>query len=91
MQFMSDIRLKCEACKEKNSKKQFYKSNMDKNIDDILNMTIDNAYDFFLNNNQTKISNKLKCLIDVGMGYVNLANHLRPYPEKQNKIGVFFT
>ena len=45
---------------------------MDKNIDDILNMTIDNAYDFFLNNNQTKISNKLKCLIDVGMGYVNL-------------------
>ena len=35
-------------------------------------MTIDNAYDFFLNNNQTKISNKLKCLIDVGMGYVNL-------------------
>ena len=45
---------------------------MDKNIDDVLNMTIDNAYDFFLNNNQTKISNKLKCLIDVGMGYVNL-------------------
>ena len=73
MQFMSDIRLKCEACKGKKFKKTVLQVKyMDKNIDDVLNMTIDNAYDFFLNNNQTKISNKLKCLIDVGMGYVNL-------------------
>ena len=33
---------------------------MDKNIDDILTMTIDNAYDFFLSNNQNKIASKLK-------------------------------
>jgi len=73
MQFMSDIRLKCEACKGKKFKKTVLQVRyMDKNIDDVLNMTIDNAYDFFLDNNQTKISNKLKCLIDVGMGYVNL-------------------
>jgi excinuclease ABC subunit A len=45
---------------------------MDKNIDDILTMTIDNAYAFFLSNNQNKIASKLKCLIDVGMGYVNV-------------------
>ena len=70
---MSDIRLKCETCKGKKFKKRVLQVKyMDKNIDDILNMTIDNAYDFFLKNNQTKISNKLKCLIDVGMGYVNL-------------------
>ena len=45
---------------------------MNKNIDDVLNMTIDNAYQFFLSNNQNKIATKLKCLIDVGMGYVNV-------------------
>ena len=73
MQFMSDIKLKCESCKGKRFKKPVLQVEyMDKNIDDILTMTIDNAYDFFLSNNQNKIASKLKCLIDVGMGYVNV-------------------
>ena len=73
MQFMSDIKLKCESCKGKRFKKSVLKVKfMGKNIDDILTMTIQNAYDFFLLNNQNKISSKLKCLIDVGMGYVNV-------------------
>ena len=73
MQFMSDIKLKCESCKGKRFKKNVLQVKyMTKNIDDILKMTIDNAYHFFLSNNQDKIAKKLKCLIDVGMGYVNV-------------------
>ena len=73
MQFMSDIKLKCESCKGKRFKKNVLQVKyMNKNIDDVLNMTIDNAYQFFLSNNQNKIATKLKCLIDVGMDYVNV-------------------
>jgi len=73
MQFMSDIKLKCESCKGKRFKKNVLQVKyMNKNIDDVLNMTIDNAYQYFLSNNQNKIATKLKCLIDVGMGYVNV-------------------
>ena len=73
MQFMSDIKLKCESCKGKRFKKPVLQVKyQDKNIDDILTMTIENAYEFFLSNNQNKIATKLKCLIDVGMGYVNV-------------------
>ena len=73
MQFMSDIKLKCESCKGKRFKKNVLQVKyMTKNIDDILKMTIDNAYHFFLSNKQDKIAKKLKCLIDVGMGYVNV-------------------
>ena len=73
MQFMSDIVLKCETCKGKRFKKEVLKAKFEnKNIDDILNLTIQDAYNFFQENNQTKITNKLKALLDVGMGYVKL-------------------
>ena len=45
---------------------------MDKNIDDILTMTIDDAVDFFTKTKQLKISQKLQPLQDVGLGYVQL-------------------
>ena len=70
---MSDIILKCETCKGKRFKKEVLKAKfVNKNIDDILNLTIQDAYNFFQENNQTKITNKLKALLDVGMGYVKL-------------------
>ncbi len=43
-----------------------------KNIDDILNSTIDDAVSFFNSHNKLKIANKLKPLQDVGLGYVQL-------------------
>ena len=43
-----------------------------KNIDDILNSTIDDAVAFFIKHQQIKIANKLKPLQDVGLGYVQL-------------------
>ncbi len=73
MQFMADINLLCETCKGKRFKKNVLQvTYMNKNIDDILKMTIDEGYNFFIENGQNKIANKLKALIDVGMGYVNL-------------------
>ena len=73
MQFMSDIVLTCESCKGKRFKKEVLKVKFEnKNIDDILNLTIQDAYNFFQEKNQNKIANKLKALLDVGMGYVKL-------------------
>ena len=73
MQFMADVHLECETCKGKRFKKEVLEVTFaDKNIDDILNMTIDNAVDFFRENGQDKITNKLQPLQDVGLGYVTL-------------------
>ena len=73
MQFMSDIVLTCESCKGKRFKKEVLKVKFENNnIDDILNLTIQDAYNFFQEKNQNKIANKLKSLLDVGMGYVKL-------------------
>lgn len=73
MQFMADVHLECEACNGKRFKKEVLEVSFEgKNIDDILNFTIDDAVDFFLTHQQKKIASKLKPLQDVGLGYVQL-------------------
>ncbi|GAA3790354.1 excinuclease ABC subunit UvrA [Corallibacter vietnamensis] len=73
MQFMADVHLTCETCNGKRFKKEVLEVTFhDKSIDDILNMTIDDAITFFNNHDQSKIHNKLKPLQDVGLGYVTL-------------------
>jgi len=73
MQFMADVHLECEACKGKRFKKEILEVTFhDKNIDDILNLTIDDAITFFTEHDAKKIANKLKPLQDVGLGYVKL-------------------
>ncbi|TYC12023.1 excinuclease ABC subunit UvrA [Bizionia gelidisalsuginis] len=73
MQFMADVHLECETCKGKRFKKEVLEVTFaDKNIDDILNLTIDDAIIFFDENHVTKIKNKLQPLQDVGLGYVTL-------------------
>jgi excinuclease ABC subunit A len=73
MQFMADVHLECETCKGKRFKKEVLEvAFAGKNIDDILNSTIDDAIAFFSANEQTKIKNKLQPLQDVGLGYVTL-------------------
>ena len=78
MQFMADIHLVCESCHGKRFKQEIldveYKG---VNIADVLNMTVDEAIDFFGSpiksfNNDAKIAAKLKPLADVGLGYVRL-------------------
>ncbi|GAA4270218.1 excinuclease ABC subunit UvrA [Hyunsoonleella aestuarii] len=73
MQFMADVHLECETCKGKRFKKEVLEVKFeDKSIDDILNLTIDDAISFFETHKQSKIKNKLQPLQDVGLGYVTL-------------------
>jgi excinuclease ABC subunit A len=71
MQFMADIYLPCEACGGRRFKQQVLDvTYQDKNVSDILDFTIDEALEFF--KNEQKIINKLQPLVDVGLGYVHL-------------------
>lgn len=73
MQFMADVHLTCETCNGKRFKKEILEVTFeDKNIDDILTMTIDDAIAFFEKHNELKIQSKLQPLQDVGLGYVTL-------------------
>ncbi|MDX6188292.1 excinuclease ABC subunit UvrA [Flavobacterium sp. Fl-318] len=73
MVFMADVQLPCETCGGKRFKKEVLEITFDdKNINDILTMTIDDAIAFFEKNKQAKITQKLQPLQDVGLGYVQL-------------------
>jgi excinuclease ABC subunit A len=73
MQFMADVHLECDTCNGKRFKKDVLEVTFnDRNIDDVLNMTIDDAIAFFETGLQNKIVAKLKPLQDVGLGYVTL-------------------
>jgi excinuclease ABC subunit A len=73
MVFMADVQLPCETCNGKRFKKEILEVTFEgKNIHDILTMTIDDALAFFEKNKQAKITQKLKPLQDVGLGYVQL-------------------
>jgi len=71
MQFMADIFLKCEACDGKRFKQHILDVNYhDKNVSEVLSMTIEEALEFFAK--EPKIIGKIKPLMDVGLGYVQL-------------------
>ncbi len=74
MQFMADLVLECEACHGHRFKSDIldvkYKG---KNIDDVLNMTIEEAITFF--DGTSKIVDRLKPLYDVGLGYIKLGQN----------------
>lgn len=73
MQFMADVHLECEACKGKRFKKEVLEVQFeDKNIFDVLNLTVDEALAFFTKHKQDKIVQKIQPLQDVGLGYVAL-------------------
>ncbi len=76
MQFMADLILQCEACHGKRFKHDILDVRYEgKNIDDILNMTISEAIQFFGKYNQKTIVNRLKPLEDVGLGYIKLGQN----------------
>ncbi len=76
MQFMADIHLQCESCKGKRFRDEILEITFEeKNIYDILDLTVDEAIDFFGSHKSTsskKIAKLLKPLQDVGLGYVKL-------------------
>ena len=74
MQFMADIVLECEACHGHRFKRDILDVRYNgKNIDDVLNMTISEAIEFFAGNKT--IVSRLKPLDDVGLGYIKLGQN----------------
>lgn len=71
MNFLPDVYVECEVCKGKRYNKEtlgvYYKG---KNISDVLNMSVREAYDFF--KNIPSLERKLKVLVDVGLDYIKL-------------------
>lgn len=71
MQFLSDVYVPCDVCGGKRYNRETleikYKG---KNIDDVLNMTVEEGLEFF--SNIPRIKSKLETLMDVGLGYVRL-------------------
>ena len=76
MQFMADLTLECEACHGKRFKKEILDVCFEgKNINDVLDMTVSEAVDFFSRYDQKAIVNRLKPLEDVGLGYIKLGQN----------------
>ena len=76
MQFMADLVLQCEACHGHRFKRDILDVRYEgKNIDDVLNMTIAEAIEFFGAHGQKTIVNRLKPLEDVGLGYIKLGQN----------------
>jgi excinuclease ABC subunit A len=74
MQFMADLVLECEACHGHRFKHDILDVKYNgKNIDDVLNMTISEAIQFFEGN--ATIVKRLKTLEDVGLGYIKLGQN----------------
>ena len=76
MQFMADIHLQCENCKGSRYKKETLEiSYREKNIHDLLEMSLTEALDFFKESNERlekKIVSKIQPLVDVGLGYLKV-------------------
>ena len=73
MQFMADLVLECEVCHGKRFKNDtLLVTYHDKNIHDVLEMTVNQAVEFFTEHGDAKVVRRLKPLQDVGLGYVKL-------------------
>ena len=73
MQFMADVELECEACNGKRFKDEVLDIKYNGiSIDQLLNLTVDDAISLFRKYNQNRIVNKLIPLQSVGLGYVSL-------------------
>jgi excinuclease ABC subunit A len=71
MQFLADVHLVCEVCNGKRFKQEILEVNYNgKNIADVLDLTVDEAIEFF--KEKKDVVNRLKPLQDVGLGYVHL-------------------
>jgi len=99
MQFMADIYLKCEHCEGKRFKAETLDIKFqDKNIAEVLDMTVEEAYEFFSKDKKSstakKIASKLAVLNEVGMGYVKLgqpSNTLSGGEAQRIKLASYLT
>ncbi|WP_305982200.1 excinuclease ABC subunit UvrA [Roseivirga thermotolerans] len=91
MQFMADIHLTCESCKGQRFKQEILEVKYhEKSIAEVLDMTIDDAMEFF--KNEKSIINKLAPLQEVGLGYIRLgqsSNSLSGGEAQRVKLAYF--
>jgi excinuclease ABC subunit A len=74
MEFLPDIHVPCETCKGKRYNRETLEVRFKgKSISDVLDMTVDQAVEFF--ENQPKIFRKIETLKEVGLGYITLGQH----------------
>ncbi len=74
MDFLPDVHVHCETCKGKRYNRETLEVRFKgKSISDVLDMTVENAVDFF--ENQPRILKIIKTLNDVGLGYITLGQH----------------
>ena len=74
MDFLPDVHIPCETCKGKRYNRETLEVRFKgKSISDVLDMTVEQAVEFF--HNQPKILRKIKTLNDVGLGYITLGQH----------------
>ena len=95
MQFMADVYIICEDCNGKKFKEEVLDVKcFDKNIYEILNLSIEEAIILFKKNGENKIANKLQPLIDVGLKYLTLgqsSNTLSGGEAQRIKLASFLT
>lgn len=96
MQFMADVHLLCDECKGKRFKDDILDVKFNnKNIFDILELTVDEAFEFFSEKKETnKIAQLIKPLVDVGLGYVKLgqsSNTLSGGESQRVKLASFLS
>ena len=73
MQFMADLVLECESCHGRRFKNDILEVKFhDRDVCDVLDMTVNQAIEFFSEHQQKRIVNRLKPLQDVGLGYIKL-------------------
>ena len=76
MQFMADLTLTCEACHGERFKREVLDVRFHgKNINDVLNMTVAEAIDFFNQYDEKTVTKRLQPLNDVGLGYIKLGQN----------------
>jgi excinuclease ABC subunit A len=74
MDFLPNVHVPCETCKGKRYNRETLEVRFKgKSISDVLDMTVEQAVEFF--ENQPKIVRKIKTLNDVGLGYISLGQH----------------
>ena len=95
MQFMADVYLECTECKGKRFKNEVLEIQFgDKNISQILNLSVNEAITFFKQNKEDSIAKKLQPLYDVGLSYVKLgqsSNTLSGGEAQRIKLALFLS